>query len=238
MCFECVSAAMNRRSMFKLAVAGAAATLLPATAFAEGAEFTVTPDEALQRLKDGNAAFVADADACAANLAAKRTELAKGQHPYATIVTCSDSRVSPELIFGGATLGDLFVARNAGNVVDTAVLGTLEYGAGHLMSPLIVVMGHKKCGAIAAACDVVVKGAKLDGAIAKMVEPILPVALQIGAADPDLVLKTVTANAVHGAELILNDSAEITKLVAEGKVRVIAAVYDLETGVVEFLDAA
>lgn len=238
MCFECVSAAINRRSMFKLAVAGAAATLLPATAFAEGAEFTVTPEEALQRLKDGNAAFVADADACAANLAAKRTELAKGQHPYATIVTCSDSRVSPELIFGGATLGDLFVARNAGNVVDTAVLGTLEYGAGHLMSPLIVVMGHKKCGAIAAACDVVVKGAKLDGAIAKMVEPILPVALQIGAADPDLVLKTVTANAVHGAELILNDSAEITKLVAEGKVRVIAAVYDLETGVVEFLDAA
>lgn len=238
MCFECVSAAINRRSMFKLAVAGAAATLLPATAFAEGAEFTVTPDEALQRLKEGNAAFVADADACAANLAAKRTELAKGQHPYATIVTCSDSRVSPELIFGGATLGDLFVARNAGNVVDTAVLGTLEYGAGHLMSPLIIVMGHKKCGAIAAACDVVVKGAKLDGAIAKMVEPILPVALQIGAADPDLVLKTVTANAVHGAELILNDSAEITKLVAEGKVRVIAAVYDLETGVVEFLDAA
>jgi carbonic anhydrase len=238
MCFECVSAAINRRSMFKLAVAGAAATLLPAIAFAEGAEFTVTPEEALQRLKDGNAAFVADADACAANLAAKRTELAKGQHPYATIVTCSDSRVSPELIFGGATLGDLFVARNAGNVVDTAVLGTLEYGAGHLLSPLIVVMGHKKCGAIAAACDVVVKGAKLDGAIAKMVEPILPVALQIGAADPDLVLKTVTANAVHGAELILNDSAEITKLVAEGKVRVIAAVYDLETGVVEFLDAA
>lgn len=238
MCFECVSAAINRRSMFRLAVAGAAATLLPAIAFAEGAEFTVTPEEALQRLKDGNAAFVADADACAANLAAKRTELAKGQHPYATIVTCSDSRVSPELIFGGATLGDLFVARNAGNVVDTAVLGTLEYGAGHLLSPLIVVMGHKKCGAIAAACDVVVKGAKLDGAIAKMVEPILPVALQIGAADPDLVLKTVTANAVHGAELILNDSAEITKLVAEGKVRVIAAVYDLETGVVEFLDAA
>lgn len=238
MCFECVSAAINRRSMFKLAVAGAAATLLPAIAFAEGAEFTVTPEEALQRLKDGNAAFVADADACAANLAAKRTELAKGQHPYATIVTCSDSRVSPELIFGGATLGDLLVARNAGNVVDTAVLGTLEYGAGHLLSPLIVVMGHKKCGAIAAACDVVVKGAKLDGAIAKMVEPILPVALQIGAADPDLVLKTVTANAVHGAELILNDSAEITKLVAEGKVRVIAAVYDLETGVVEFLDAA
>lgn len=238
MCFECVSAAMDRRSMFKLAAAGVAAALLPATAFAEGAEFTVTPDEALQRLKDGNAAFVADAAACAANLAAARTELAKGQHPYATIVTCSDSRVSPELIFGGATLGDLFVARNAGNVVDTAVLGTLEYGAGHLMSPLIVVMGHKKCGAIGAACDVVVKGAKLEGAIAKMVEPILPVALQIGAADPDLVLKTVTANAVHGAELILNDSAEITKLVAEGKVRVIAAVYDLETGMVEFLDAA
>ncbi len=237
MCFECVSAAMDRRSMFKMAFAGAAASLLPATAFAEEAVFAVTPDEALQRLKDGNAAFVADADACAANLAAKRTELAKGQHPYATIVTCSDSRVSPELIFGGATLGDLFVARNAGNVVDTAVMGTLEYGAGHLMSPLIVVMGHKKCGAIAAACDVVLKGAKLEGSIAKMVEPILPVALAIGAADPDLVANTVRGNAMHGVELIANDSHEISKLVAEGKVRVIAAVYDIETGVVEFIEA-
>lgn len=237
MCFECEKTAIDRRSMFKLAFAGAAATMLPATAFAEGAEFTVTPAEALQRLKDGNAAFVADADACAANLAAKRTELAAGQHPYATIVTCSDSRVSPELIFGGATLGDLFVARNAGNVVDTAVLGTLEYGAGHLMSPLIVVMGHKKCGAVAAACDVVVKGAKLEGAIAKMVEPILPVALQIGAADPDLVLKTVMNNAVRGAELILTDSPEISKLVAEGKVRVIAAIYDIEAGNVEFMES-
>jgi carbonic anhydrase len=235
MCFECLSAAMDRRSLFKLAFA--AAVMLPATAFAEEAVFTVTPAEALQRLKDGNAAFVADADACAANLAAKRIELAKGQHPYATIVTCSDSRLSPELIFGGATLGDLFVARNAGNVVDTAVLGTLEYGAGHLLSPLIVVMGHKKCGAVAAACDVVVKGWKLEGSIAKMVEPILPVALQIGAADPDLVLKTVVANAVNGVELILNDSPEITKLVSEGKVRVIAAIYDLETGTVEFMES-
>ncbi len=241
MCLECEDTAVHRRDVMKWAAGAAvlAAGSFAAPAYANSeADFAITPDEALARLREGNAAFVADAGACAANLASLRKELAQGQHPYASIVTCADSRVSSELIFGGATLGDLFTSRNAGNVVDTAVLGTLEYGAAHLKSPLIVVMGHSKCGAIGAACEVVTKGTDLGGAVAKMVQPILPVALSIGASDPDLLSKTVLANARKGVQTIMQDSATIAALVAEGKVRVLAAVYDITTGVVAFDDAA
>ncbi len=241
MCDDCVEkpagAAIGRRDAMKWAASVAAliAGGIASPAFAnEEADFAITPDEALQRLRDGNAAFVADSGACAANMASLREHLAEGQHPYASIVTCADSRVSPELIFGGATLGDLFVSRNAGNVVDTGVLGTLEYGASHLKSPLIVVMGHTKCGAVGAACEVVAHGTDLGGAVAKMVQPIVPVALSIGAGDPDLAAKTVLANARKGVEVILEDSLTISLLVASGKVRVVAAVYDITTGAVSF----
>ena len=92
---------------------------------------------------------------------------------------CADSRVPPELIFGGQGVGDLFIARNAGNVVDTATLGTVEYGAAVLGSPLIVVLAHTACGAVKAACDVVTKNATYPGAIGPMIEPIVPAALAV-----------------------------------------------------------
>ena len=93
----------------------------------------------------------------------QRAEVADSQAPWATIVGCSDSRVPPELLFGGLGLGQLFVARNAGNMVDTATMGTIEYGAEHLGAPLVVVLGHERCGAVVAACEVVTKNAKLAG---------------------------------------------------------------------------
>ena len=98
----------------------------------------------------------------------QRAGLVAGQSPWATILTCADSRVAPELIFGGMDLGELFVARNAGNTANTATLGTIEYGAEHLGVPLIVVLGHERCGAVSAACEVVEKHAKLPGFIAPM----------------------------------------------------------------------
>jgi len=238
MCDSCGkgSAGVSRRAVMQ-GIAGAAALLAPMPAFAnEDADFALRPEAALSSLREGNAAFVADRAACAAHLADLREELTEGQHPYASIVTCADSRVSPELVFGGASLGELFVARNAGNVVDTGVLGTLEYGAAHLKSPLIVVMGHSKCGAVGAACEVARKGSDLGGAVAKMVQPIVPVALAIGVDDPDLAMKTVWANARKGVEVILEDSLTIALLAASGKVQVIAAVYDISTGVVYFDD--
>ena len=104
-------------------------------------------------------------------LAKRRGELAGHQAPWATIVGCSDSRVPPELLFGGLGLGELFVARNAGNLADTATVGTLEYGAAVLGSPLIVVLGHSSCGAVKAACEVVTSNATFPGSIGPMIDP-------------------------------------------------------------------
>lgn len=210
----------------------------PAAASHETETAGLTPKQALSKLREGNRRFVEDANACASNLAHRREELAGGQHPWAIVLTCSDSRVTPELIFGGVTLGELFVIRNAGNVLDTSALGTIEYGAEHLHAPLIVVMGHKKCGAVAAACDVVQKGTELDGSIGKMVQPILPVALAALFKSEDFVGQTVRNNAVSGAARIMRESPIVAHLVEEGKVRIVPAVYDIETGEVEFISKA
>lgn len=213
----------------------AALTLGASAGIAAGAESTLSPDEALAKLKAGNVLFASDASACAVNLLARRTEAAKGQAPWATILACSDSRVTPELIFGGVSLGELFVIRNAGNVLETNGLGTLEYGAEHLHAPLIVVMGHKRCGAVSAACDVASNGTVYDGSVARMIEPIVPVALANIRKAGDFVDNTVRAHAVHGAARILAESPIVAHLVSAGKVRVIPAYYDLDSGHVEFL---
>jgi carbonic anhydrase len=240
MCQECETQGLNRRNLFKLAGVGlTAATLVgsaPARAATTSTTPVTTPAEALARLKEGNQRFVQDAEACASNLAATRGQLAGGQHPWATILTCSDSRVSPELVFGGSTLGELFVVRNAGNVLDTGALGTIEYGTEHLKSPLVVVMGHSKCGAVTAACDEVAKGAVPGGSIGKMVQPILPVVLSAKDKGGDLVAESVRLNAISGARRIGEESHIVNELVASGAVKVVAAVYDIATGEVEFIE--
>lgn len=249
MCQDCETQTLNRRNLFKLAGVGlsaaalvasvparAATTPALATGTAHDASPVTSPSEALARLKQGNQRFVQDAEACATHLAAARGELTGGQHPFATILTCSDSRVSPELVFGGSTLGELFVIRNAGNVLDTGALGTIEYGTEHLKSPLVVVMGHSKCGAITAACDEVTKGAELGGSIGKMVQPILPIVLSARDKGADLIAQTVRLNAISGARRIAEESRIVSDLVAEGKVKIVAAVYDITTGEVEFIE--
>jgi hypothetical protein len=109
------------------------------------------PDEVLAKLRAGNQKFVSAPQLCTADLAQQRADLAKAQAPWPTILTCSDSRISPELVFGGVGLGEVFVAGNVGNMADTATMGTIEYAAAHLHTPLVVVMGHQRCGAVAAA---------------------------------------------------------------------------------------
>ena len=126
----------------------------------------MTADQALANLKSGNDKYVKGPEVCAADLAKRRTGVATSQTPWATIVSCADSRVPPELLFGGLGVGELFVARNAGNMaVDSATMGTIEYGAAVLGVPLIVVLGHERCGAVVAACDVVTKKATFPGSI-------------------------------------------------------------------------
>ena len=243
MCENCKTG-LDRRSFLTLAGFGAAAlaTGLTATGLtmsqaraAGGPTTTLTADQALAKLKEGNERYVANAQLCAADLTHQREHGTHGQAPWATVISCADSRVPPELLFGGLGLGELFVCRNAGNVVDIDVLGTIEYGAAVLGSPLIVVMGHSSCGAVSAACDVVAKNATYPGSIGQMIEPIVPAALAVKDKGGDFVDATVRESAKRSAARLPSRSPVVSDLVAKGKVKVVAARYDLESGKVEFL---
>lgn len=236
MCKKC--AATSRREFLTKTAGGVAAlsALGWATATARAAvpPTSMKPDEALAKLKEGNAKYVAAPQLCEADLGKRREEVAKGQAPWATILTCADSRVPPELLFGGLNLGELFVCRNAGNMADTATMGTIEYGAEHLGSPLIVVLGHERCGAVAAACEVAEKGTKLPGSIGPMVDAILPAAQSMKGKEGDFVANVVRESARLTADKIGKTSEIVSHLVHEGKVKIVYATYDLDTGVVEF----
>ena len=137
----------------------------------------LTPQKALDLLRQGNRTFLGGAQTGAVTGAQRRLDLARGQDPFAAYVSCSDSRVPPELLFGRG-LGELFIIRNAGNTVDTVALGSIEYAVTVLGVPLVVVMGHESCGAVAAALKVVTDNATFPGSIGRMIEPIIPAVLQ------------------------------------------------------------
>jgi carbonic anhydrase len=236
MCLSCDK--LSRRRVLSFLATGAVAVgLLGAGAPRSRAAsaMTMTADEALAKLRAGNQKFLTAPELCAVDLTKRRADVANGQAPWATILTCSDSRVSPELIFGGVGLGELFVVRNAGNVADTAAMGTIEYGAEHLGSPLVVVLGHQRCGAVEAACDVVTKHTKLPGFIAPMVDAIVPAAKAVYGKPGDFVDNAVRENARLGAQKISTRSKIVEHLEHEGKVKVVYARYDLDKGVVDFL---
>ena len=152
---------------------------------------------------------------------ARRNELKDGQSPYAVIVSCSDSRVTPTTIFN-AGLGEIFDIRIAGNVVDDDALGSIEYGAEHLNTPLIVVIGHQSCGAVTATYNSVVKGEKATGHIEDIVEKIQPNVKSDGTIDD-----AIKANIDSVVKQISEDET-IKHLISEGKVKVIGAYYSLD----------
>jgi carbonic anhydrase len=239
MCRNCASEGVGRRDFLKLGATGLAAVAVggvsgPAGA-AGGQAATLTPDEALAALKSGNERYVGNPELCSIDLAKQRTAVAAHQAPWATIIGCADSRVPPELIFGGRGVGELFVARNAGNLVDTATLGTVEYGAAVLGSPLIVVLGHTSCGAVKAACDVVAKNATYPGAIGAMIDPILPAALTVRGEPGDLVNNAAKQSARRTAAQLTMASTLLASLAGKGKLKIVAAIYDLDTGIVSYL---
>jgi carbonic anhydrase len=189
-----------------------------------------TAEEALKRLKEGNDRFVADKLA-EKNLGKnRRAELAKGQAPFAIILGCADSRVTPELLFDQG-LGELFVVRVAGNVTDPSILGSIEYAVEHLHSPLIVVIGHESCGAVKAALS----GDKLEGNLAQLIKKV-----RIGEDLPtDKSAKLEAAiknNAKYHATRLRKESPLINDFAATGRVRIVAATYSLKTGAVEWLE--
>ena len=193
--------------------------------------------EALQRLVDGNARFVHGDARFPTGLSAIRAALADGQRPYATILGCSDSRVPPELVFD-AGLGDLFIARLAGNVVSAEVMGTLQYAGTHLATPLFVVLGHEGCGAVYAAVEALVQGSRQRSRIAALLEGMLPgltgVDLEL---EPVARLRSAVEANVRWSVRQLQETPEARARHAEGLMPVVGAVYELETGHVRFLDS-
>ena len=141
-----------------------------------------------------------------------------------------------ELIFGGHGVGELFVSRDAGNLVGLTTLGTVEYGAAVLGSPLIVILAHTACGAVKAACDIVTKNATYPGVIGPLIEPIVPAALAVRNESGDFVNNTAKESAKRTAARLPALSALIAELVSAGKVKIAAAIYDLESGVVTYLE--
>ncbi len=239
MCEACKTGRFDRREMLKFGAAGLVAMGLgagvgPAQA-AEGAAEALTPDAALAKLKAGNARYVAQPELCVLDLAESRKAVAGGQAPWATVISCADSRVPPELIFGGHGVGELFVARNAGNLVDTATLGTVEYGAAVLASPLIVVLAHTSCGAVKAACDVVSSNATFPGAIGPMIEPIVPAALAVKDQPGDFTNNAAKESARRTAARLAASDPLLAERVNSGTLKILAAIYDLDTGVVSWL---
>ncbi len=183
--------------------------------------------QSLARLKEGNARY-AGGKRKEYDLPARRAELAAGQHPFVTILSCSDSRVVPEFIFD-AQAGEIFVVRTAGNVAGAIDLGSLEYGCEHLHTPLLVVMGHSGCGAVKATCEC--KGRGGEGNIKSIVEAVAPAAGKKSFSPAE----SVVCNVECSIENIRQKSHIVSHLEKEGKLKIIGALYSLETGRVEFI---
>jgi len=192
-------------------------------------------DDALQRLKAGNARFIAGTARFPTVQKEILADLAKGQHPYATILSCSDSRVPPELIFD-AGFGELFIIRVAGNVLSPEIAGSLQYAGRHLHTPLFVVLGHTNCGAVAAAIETRLRGTREHSRIQLLVERILPGLEDIDSQlTPEAMLaQAVEANVRWTMRQIL-ETQEGRERQVEGRVKLVGAIYEIETGLVRFL---
>ena len=187
-------------------------------------------------MKDGNTRFATGKSTYPDLSLDRRKETAdKGQHPLAVIVGCSDSRAPVEVIFDWG-IGDLFVVRVAGNVCDTDEIASIEYAAGHLKTPLIVILGHTKCGAVTA----VATHAEVGGNIPKLVDNIQPAVDRVKKNQPNLsgdalIEASIKANIWQSIQDLLTRSEEVRKLINEGKLKVIGGMYHLDDGTVEWL---
>jgi carbonic anhydrase len=195
-----------------------------------------TAEEALARLKSGNARFLSGKSHFPRLQKQVLAELAKGQQPYATILGCSDSRVPPELVFD-AGFGELFIIRVAGNVLGPSIAGTLQYAGMHLHTPLFVVMGHEGCGAVQAALASKFHGAQQASRIELLLENILPALDGLDTTLPPEALMSAAVEAnVRWTLRAMLDSPEGKARAAEGVTKLVGAVYELGTGRVRFLE--
>ncbi|ACB28042.1 carbonic anhydrase [Methylobacterium radiotolerans] len=236
-CTEIGAPRFGRRHLLLRTTGLLAASVLPGgvvQAASLRAKTSLSPADALGLMKAGNENFRNEATALAVNGRQRRLELARGQAPFCVLVGCSDSRVSPEILFGRG-LGELFIVRNAGNTVDISALGSIEYAVGVLGVPLVVVLGHESCGAVAAAIDVVEKNASFPGVIGEMVQPIVPAVLEARGQGGDLLEASVRTNARRVAKRLTSQSPVIKDALTAGKVKVVSAHYGLADGHVEWM---
>lgn len=194
-----------------------------------------TPQEALARLLVGNERYAVNRTLPLNESTQRRAEVAQGQHPFATVFSCVDSRVPPELVFDRG-LGDLFVIRTAGHVIDEAVLGSLEFGVAELKIPLLMVLGHEKCGAVNATLEAVEHQTEAPASIGYLVAGITPAIEQAAEQPGDRLDNCVRANVVLTVKR-LHESPILAEAVAQGQLLIVGARYDLETGGVEMIES-
>ncbi|TYC05530.1 carbonic anhydrase [Micromonospora sp. WP24] len=230
--------ALSRRSL--LATGGAAVVALGAGAAAQPAAAAPTeptpptPTEALRRLLRGNQRFVTGHSRHPHQSLADLHELAAGQHPFAVTIGCADSRVAPELLFDQG-LGDLFDNRVAGNIVDDLLLGSVEFAVEEFGSPLVIVLGHERCGAITATIDTIRSGGTAPGHIGTIVDSLRPVVESVLDRPGDPVENGVRANVKAQVRSLLDRSPILAEKVHEGALAVVGARYDLDNGRVTLL---
>ena len=234
MCGKCDSKSVSRRSL----MAGAG-TLLAASAFSfrpihaadnKAAPNAISPSDAFEQLTKGNAQYLANEPVDQADYAVDRAARTQAQHPIAAILSCSDSRVPTEIIFDQGP-GDIFVVRVAGNVVSTYGLASMEFSVAVLGVPLILVLGHTNCGAVASALQSARERSKLPGHLPELVEAIQPaVDAAHGKHPSDLLAATINENVRLGMRNLTSQSKIIGDAVKSGKVEIKGGVYDLATG--------
>ena len=193
---------------------------------------SVAPAEAISKLKEGNGRYTSGNLQHPGQTTERRTELAKTQHPFAAIVCCSDSRVPPEIVFDQG-LGDLFIVRVAGNVINDEGLGSIEYTVDHLGTRLILVLGHQRCGAVDAARETIAAKGKAPGHIQSLVTAIKPA---VEATAKDDLETTIKANVKNVVQALRSSTPILKGEVDSGKIQVIGGYYSLDTGAVTFLD--
>jgi carbonic anhydrase len=214
----------------------------------------VPPGEAMSRLKEGNGRYTSgnqqhphessedrrllatnsyeNASLIFPDMTKRREELAKSQHPFAVVLSCADSRVPPEIVFDQG-LGDLFVVRVAGNVIDDHALGSVEYAVDHLAVRLIVVLGHQRCGAVKAAKETIAAKTEAPAHIQSLVTAIQPA---VEATVKDDLEATVEANVKNVTQALRSSTPVLKPKVDSGELKVVGAYYSLDTGSVAFLD--
>jgi len=215
-----------KKLILALGLALIASTAMSSTETAKGPAAAAV----LSELKAGNERHVKGQYKHPDETIARRQELAKGQSPHAVVLTCADSRVPPEIVFDQG-LGDLFVIRVAGNVAPDAEIASIEYAVEHLHTPLVIVMGHQSCGAVGAA----IAGGGAPGHLPTLIDAIKPAVDEARKEKGDLSANAVRINVEHVVQQLRTSQPVLAHEVAEGKLRIVGAVYALDTGRVAWL---